>query len=71
MNFIHIKPGDVVTRMLAGRVPMKLKVTKVSDELIYCGDWMFSRRTGDEIDPDLGWAEYSSGSFLKEPICDS
>jgi len=68
--FSHIKAGDVVTRMLAGTVPMQLRVTEVDEELIYCGTpgqgWSFDRQTGAEVDDDLGWgpAYGITGSFL-------
>lgn len=63
--FEHIKPGDQVTRLICGTMPMELKVTKVDDKLIHCGDWTFDRVTGGEVDEDLGWTAYSSGSVLK------
>lgn len=67
-KYREIKEGDKVTRMLAGKIPMKLKVTKVDDRLIHCGAWTFSRITGGEIDEDLGWAEDThTGSYLIEP----
>lgn len=46
--------GDPVVRMLAGKIPCALKVTKVTDNLLFCGPWTFSRETGAEIDPDMG-----------------
>lgn len=65
MNFADIKAGDQVERMLAGTVPMKLKVVEVTSDLIVCGGgWTFSRRNGAEIDEDLGWNEQQTGSFL-------
>jgi hypothetical protein len=36
--------GDIVTRLLMGRVPM---------DIVKCGDWTFNRHTGYEIDEDL------------------
>ena len=47
--------GDIVTRRLAGVVPMQLRVTSVDDTLLYCGPWTFDRDTGAEVDEDLGW----------------
>ena len=38
MTFEHVKEGDTVTRMICGTMPMPLKVTKVDDKLIHCGD---------------------------------
>ncbi len=51
--FSHIKVGDTVTRMLAGKIPMELKVTDVTDIAIICGWWTFDRKTGVEIDDDI------------------
>lgn len=53
-TFEYVKAGDVVTRMLAGIIPMKLNVSKVTDTIIDCG-WTFDRITGAEIDEDLDW----------------
>ena len=69
-DFKNIKVGDVVTRMLAGKVPLELKVTQV-DELIHCGPWTFSRNNGAEIDPELGWTESVTGSYLVRPAADA
>lgn len=71
-NFFHVKVGDTVTRMLAGKIPMELPVTKVDDKLIYCGfddpeqAWTFDRVGGIEVDHDLRWGpEYgATGSYL-------
>lgn len=71
MTFRNIKPGDVVTRMLAGTVEMPLRVTEVTDDLILCGPkgegWAFDRDVGWEEDPDLGWGRKfkGTGSYLK------
>ena len=58
--------GDVVTRMLAGTVPMQLKVTKIEGDLITCGWWTFDAETGAEIDEDLDWGPppLRTGSYL-------
>ncbi len=53
MDFQSVKPGDTVNRMLAGQIPMKLKVTDVTDTRIVCGGWEFCRITGIEIDDDI------------------
>lgn len=66
MTFEHVKEGDTVTRMICGTMPMKLKVTKVDDKLIHCGAWTFDRVTGGEVDEDLGWTAYQTGSVLKQ-----
>ncbi len=76
-SFVHIKEGDEVVRLLAGTIPMPLTVVHVDDTFIYCGapfiegeeyaGWMFERRTGAEIDHDLGWGtQYGiTGSYLE------
>jgi len=51
MSFRNIAVGDIVHRMLAGVVPMDLRVTEITDDLIIThGGWEFSRDTGVEID---------------------
>jgi len=51
MSFRDIAVGDIVHRMLAGVIPMDLKVTEITDDLIITGGgWEFSRDTGVEID---------------------
>jgi hypothetical protein len=64
---LSLKPGDIVNRMLGGVVSMHLKVSKV-DDLIHCGPYTFSLKDGAEIDPELGWEEGNTGSFIKEPM---
>ena len=69
-TFEHVRPGDVVCRMLAGTIPMLLTVTTVDDELIHCGaegaGWAFDRVSGVEVDEELGWGPSFgiSGSYL-------
>jgi hypothetical protein len=46
--------GDVVARMLAGTLPMKLQVSDITDQIITCSAWQFDRATGAEIDEELG-----------------
>ena len=59
-----LEVGQVVTRLLAGSVPMRCKITAI-DTLIHCGPWTFHRDTGCEVDPELGWDGITStGSFL-------
>lgn len=52
-----VKPGDKVTRMLAGTIPMELNVTEVTETEILCGHrdegYKFDRKTGVEIDEDI------------------
>lgn len=33
--------GKVVTRWLAGNIPMDFNITEVTDDRIICGDWIF------------------------------
>ena len=60
-----VRVGDQVIRWLGGEVPMKLVVTEVTSERIKCGPWEFDRRTGAEIDEDLGWGVKGTGSFIQ------
>ena len=65
-GFENVKVGDTVVRMLAGTLPMKLRVSKVTAEVITCAAWDFDRTTGAEIDDLLGWGPppLMTGSFL-------
>lgn len=72
-NCFAVAEGDVITRLLAGVIPMELKVTKVSERLIHCGtpcgtdEWTFDRSTGVEVDEELGWGPNTwTGSYIKE-----
>jgi hypothetical protein len=58
--------GDKVTRMMAD-ISMELEITKITEDLIICGPWTFDRKSGMEIDDDLGWGPMYgiTGSFLK------
>lgn len=59
MSFRDVKVGDTVTRLLSGVIPMKMKVTRVDEDVLYCGTpcgedgWTFCRDTGAEIDEDI------------------
>lgn len=64
MSFRDIKPGDVVTRLIGGVMPMELTVTAVDERLIHCGPWTFDRETGAEVDEELGWGPEGTGSYL-------
>jgi hypothetical protein len=68
MTLRDLKVGQPVVRMLAGVVPMPLKVTAVTDKRIICGAWEFDRATGAEIDEELGWGPppLATGSFIKK-----
>jgi hypothetical protein len=68
-SYRAMKVGDIVTRLLAGSIPMKLVVTDVDDRFIYCGGpggWKFDRDDGYEVDEDIGWGPQFgiTGSFL-------
>jgi hypothetical protein len=69
-DFRNLQPGDKVTRMLAGVIPMEMTVEKVEDGLIYMvGGWTFDQLTGVEEDEELGFGvkfNYT-GSFLVKP----
>lgn len=60
-----VKVGDSVTRIVGGFPLMTLKVTLI-DEFIHCGPWKFSKKTGAEIDEELGWDEKYTGSYIEE-----
>ena len=64
-NFQNIKVGDEVTRLLAGVIPLKLKVTEISEDgkVIICGAWKFDRTYGIEIDDAF---PHTIMSFLKD-----
>lgn len=66
MKLADAAVGRWAVRMLAGSIPMKLKVTAVTDTEVHCGGWYFDRETGAEIDDDLGWGpQYGvSGSHI-------
>lgn len=68
MAFFHVKAGDTVTRMFAGKIPMNLKVSYVTDKLIVCGKdehsgWCFDRKVGFEVDKQIGWGLQKNGSI--------
>jgi len=67
-DFSYVKVGDVVLRMLSGAVPMKLIVSEVTDTLILCGPkdvgWAFERRSGAEVDEELGWGVRDKNGVL-------
>jgi hypothetical protein len=53
---LAVQVGDKVTRLIsADRIPMELTVTQITDTRIVCGAWEFDKRTGGEIDEDLGY----------------
>lgn len=65
-GFENLKVGDVVTRMLAGTIPVRLSVSAITDRIITCSTWEFDRATGAEIDEELGWGPppLMTGSYL-------
>jgi hypothetical protein len=65
-GFEKLKVGDVVVRMLAGTLPMKLQVSAITEQLIICSAWQFDKATGAEIDEELGWGPppLMTGSFI-------
>lgn len=77
----HLKSGDRVTRMLAGKLAMLMEVTGVDAGVITCAavepdgtlihaGWTFSAANGGEIDEDLGWNPPTTptGSFIVDDI---
>lgn len=62
--FEYVKPGDKIVRML-GSVKMELIVQNVTNTIIDTG-WTFDRKTGAEVDDDLGWGPppKMTGSYL-------
>jgi hypothetical protein len=75
--FMDLAPGDHVTRLLGGEVPMPMEVSEVSDTIITCTTpsagpdvtWTFDRASGVEEDHELGWGVVFgiTGSFLVDP----
>jgi hypothetical protein len=53
--------------MLAGEIAMELRVTEITEDRVICGAWEFDKRTGAEIDDDLGWGPPPkiTGSYIK------
>lgn len=52
-TFRDVEVGEVVTRMLGGTTPVKLRVTEITQQRIVCGPWSFGRHDGQEIDDDI------------------
>jgi hypothetical protein len=52
-DYANLKVGDEVIRWLAGTIPMKMKVTALTNDVITCEWWTFDRKTGVEIDDDI------------------
>jgi molybdenum cofactor biosynthesis enzyme MoaA len=65
-----MKVGDTVVRSFGGDGPkMKLVITAITADAIICGAWLFDKKTGAEIDEDLGWGPppLHTGSFIEVP----
>lgn len=78
------QPGDIATRMLAGTIPMDLKIAKIHEGLVFCvppaddnpynideyNGWTFDQETGVEEDAELGWGKnYGvTGSIITKVI---
>ncbi len=45
-GFEKLRVGDVVVRMLAGTLPIKLQVSDITEQLIVCSAWQFDKVTG-------------------------
>jgi len=60
-----LEPGALAIRWLGGCCMMQVKVTEVTPETILCGPFRFSRLTGAELDPALGWTAAMSGSWIR------
>lgn len=71
-----IKVGDYVIRYFGydpnpgSHCPqMRMIVTQVTDNKIHCGPWKFDRKTGGELEKELGWTATKTGSYIKpEPV---
>lgn len=59
----NIKVGDELIRNMDG-IMIPIKITKITEDKIYCGPWKFDKRTGAEIDKDLNWGPQVTGSYL-------
>lgn len=62
-EYLKIKAGDVIERMLAFCIPDYLIVQKVDDNIIDAG-WVFDRNTGLEIDEDIS----STVSYIRRVL---
>lgn len=69
-EYHSIEKGDVIERMLAFCIPMKLVVQNVTDDIIDCG-WTFDRNTGLEVDDAIPTTvSYISKIIKKEDLED-
>jgi hypothetical protein len=60
------KVGLIAIRNMCG-IKMKLRITEVTESKFFCGGWVFDRKTGAEIDEELGWGPYPqmTGSYIE------
>lgn len=55
-TFYSVKKGDLVTRSCLGNaLRIRLRVTNITAGEIICGDFVFDRRTGCQIDAASEW----------------
>jgi len=78
MNLESLKAGDKVSRYMDGKkLFMRMIVREVKEKSLICdalelngtifrGGWEFDKRTGAEIDDDLGWGPppKSTGTYI-------
>jgi len=65
----HLKVGDKVHYCVGDEPPFKvcvLKITAIESKHILCGERTFSRKTGNEIDLQLGWDDDYAGARIVE-----
>ena len=66
MNLSDVRPGDTVARFFEPDIEtMRLKVSEVDHWFIHCGPWKFDRINGAEIDEDLEWDRFCTGSYIR------
>lgn len=60
-----LKVGNFVVRNMCG-IQMRLRISKITPSKIHCGGWEFDRKTGAEIDEELGWGAppKMTGSYI-------
>lgn len=63
----NLQVGDPVRRWLGGTCPMDLRVTEIHPDRVVCGGWEFHPQTGGELDLELGWDGFATGSFIRRP----
>lgn len=79
VDLSDVKVGDRMIRLLGGVVPVEVIVGIVNETTFKVGSadgvisvedgWTFSKKTGAEIDEDLGWdGETHTGSFISKKL---